>query len=117
MIYLPATAQEMLLRGVDALSAPGSQIGIEEGEPIPDEIFQLLKSTEAADESEDFAFFQLIYYERFELADVWFGANGWDAIRTPLVDLLLEQGRELPQAGSQSESMVRSNTLVKALKR
>ena len=43
MIYLPATAQGELFRGIDALAAPGSFVAIEEGEPMPDEVFQAVR--------------------------------------------------------------------------
>src|SRR6478752_1477435 len=64
MIYLPATAQGELFRGIDALAAPGSFVAIEEGEPMPDEVFQTVRAAEKA-EGGDAVFFQLIYNELF----------------------------------------------------
>ena len=101
LIYLPATAQGELFRGIDALAAPGSFVGIEEGEPMPDEIFQAVRAAEKA-EGGDMAFFQLIYNEQFARAEDWFGGHGWDAVGTPLAGYLEEVDRPLPDVGSEA---------------
>jgi methyltransferase (TIGR00027 family) len=115
LLYLPATAQGDLFRGIEALAAPGSHVGIEEGEVMPEAAFEAAKAAERA-AGEDGTFFTLVYNEKFARADEWFGARGWEAARTPLADLLTELGRVVPAAGSLAEPMVRSNTLVKARK-
>jgi methyltransferase (TIGR00027 family) len=115
MIYLPATAQGQLFDGVDRLACPGSHVAIEEGDPMPDQVFEALKAREQADGS-DGTFFTLIYNQRFERADTWFGQRGWTATRTPLGDYLAQVGRALPAADSEATQMVRSNTLVSAVK-
>ena len=116
LIYLPATAQGELFRGVDALAAPGSFVGIEEGVPMPDEVFQAGRAAEKADGA-DMTYFQLIYNEQFAPAEDWFGGRGWDAVGTPLAGYLDHVGRPLPGVESEAGSMVRSNTLVSAEKR
>lgn len=116
MIYLPATAQGELFRGIDALAAPGSFVAIEEGEPMPDEVFQRVRAAEKA-EGGDAMFFQLIYNELFARAEDWFGGQGWDATGTPLAEYLEQVGRALPDGGSEAGGMVRSNTMVSAIKR
>ena len=116
LIYLPATAQGELFRGVDALAAPGSFVGIEEGVPMPDEVFQAMRAAEKA-EGADMTFFQLIYNEQFAPAEDWFGGRGWDAVGTPLAGYLDQVGRPLPGVESEAGRMVRSNTLVSAEKR
>lgn len=116
LIYLPATAQGELFRGVDALAAPGSFVGIEEGVPMPDEVFQAMRAAEKA-EGADMTFFQLIYNEQFAPAEDWFGGRGWDAVGTPLAGYLDQVGRPLPGVESEAGRMVRSNTLVSAIKR
>ena len=115
MIYLPATAQGQLFAGIDALTAPGSHVGIEEGEPMPTPAFEAAKAAERA-AGGDAVFFALVYNEKFADADQWFGAHGWDAARTPLAELLTALGRTLPPAGSQAAAMINANTLVKAIK-
>jgi len=116
LIYLPATAQGELFRGVDALAAPGSFVGIEEGVPMPDEVFQAMRAAEKA-EGADMTFFQLIYNEQFAPAEDWFGGRGWDAVGTPLAEYLDHVSRPLPGVESEAGRMVRSNTLVSAEKR
>jgi hypothetical protein len=75
----------------------------------------VLKAREEA-EGSDGTFFSLIYNELFERADTWFGGRGWTSTRTPLGEYLAQVGRELPGADSEASQMVRSNTLVSAVK-
>ncbi|MCX2710964.1 class I SAM-dependent methyltransferase [Mycolicibacterium sp. J2] len=117
LIYLPATAQGELFRGIDALSAPGSHAGIEEGDPMPTAAYEAAKHAEAAAPDGDGAFFQLIYNEQVAKAADWFTGHGWHAEATPLAEQIRGLGRPLPAAGSQSALMVQSNTLVTAIKR
>ena len=118
LTYLPAVVQERLFTGIDALACPGSQCAVEEGEPMPERIFQAAKAAEqaAGDGIAGGSFFTLIYNERHARADEWFGARGWTAARTPLAEYLQRMGRDLPGADSQAAQMIRSNTLVTAVK-
>ncbi|CAN5138407.1 class I SAM-dependent methyltransferase [soil metagenome] len=115
LIYLPAAVQGQLFAGIDSLACPGSYVGIEEGEPMPDEVFQFLKAREQA-EGSDGTFFGLIYNQQYARAEDWFGERGWRAASTPLGDYLTQMGRSLPAADSEASQMVRSNTLVSAMK-
>lgn len=116
MVYLPASAQERLYRGVDALSVPGSRVAIEEGKPMPAAAFEAAKAAERA-AGEDGTFFTLTYNERCAPADQWLGQRGWTAVRTPLGDYLRKFGRALPAPGTQAEQMIASNALISAVKR
>ena len=117
LIYLPATAQGDLFRGIDALAAPGSHVGIEEGDPMPAEAHEAAKASADGDIDGDSAFFDLIYNEQFAKAADWFGERGWNSEATPLADQISSLGRALPEAGSQSHMMIAANTLVSAVKR
>lgn len=114
LIYLPATAQGALFAGIEALAAAGSQIGIEEGRPMPAAAFEALRDRERAEQGLDGSFFTLVYNEQFAPAADYFGERGWRAHRTSLADYLQQVGRPLPAEGSQSDAMVRANTLVSA---
>lgn len=116
LVYLPATAQLEVFAGIDALAAAGSRVGVEDNEPMPDEVFQEIRAAER-EAGGDMIYFQLIYNERVARADDWFGQRGWAAVATPLGELLRRLGRPLPDAGSESESMIDSNTLISAEKR
>jgi methyltransferase (TIGR00027 family) len=115
-IYLPAAAQGDIFRSIDALAAPGSYVGIEEGEPLPAPAFEAAKAAEVAQNGLDGTFFQLVYNEQYAKADEWFGRRGWTAVATPLGQQISKLGRALPDAGSQSASMIKANTLVTAVK-
>lgn len=115
MIYLPAETQGQLFAGIDALAAPGSFTAIEEGEPMPDQAFEAAKRAERA-AGTDGTFFTLIYNEMVAPAAEWFGAHGWSAQPTPLFELLAELQRPLPEPGTEAFPMVRTNTLVSAVK-
>jgi methyltransferase (TIGR00027 family) len=116
LIYLPATAQEQLFTGIDALAGPGSFVAVEEGRPMPDEAFQA-KRAEAVSSGEENAFFTLVYNQQHAPAEQWFGEHGWDAVATPLHDLLARAGRPVPAPGSDAGVMTGTITLVAATKR
>ncbi|OBK00009.1 SAM-dependent methyltransferase [Mycolicibacterium fortuitum] len=116
LIYLPATAQEQLFAGIDALAAPGSFVGIEEAVPMPDEAFEA-KRAEALASGEENAFFTLVYNQQHAPAETWFGEHGWDAVATPLHQLLAAVGRPVPGPDSEAGLMTGTITLVSATKR
>ncbi|CQD11093.1 methyltransferase [Mycolicibacterium conceptionense] len=116
LIYLPATAQEQLFAGIDALAAPGSFVGIEEAVPMPDEAFEA-KRAEALAFDEENAFFTLVYNQQHAPAERWFGEHGWDAVATPLHQLLAGLGRPVPDPDSEAGLMTGTITLVSATKR
>lgn len=115
LIYLPADAQEQLFSGIDALSAPGSRVAVEEGRPMPQAAFEAKKQEERA-VGADGTFFTLVYNEQHAPADDWFDAHGWKATANPLSDYLRELGRPIPDDDPQAGPMASSITLVSAVK-
>ena len=116
LIYLPAAAQDQLFSGIDALSSPGSWVAVEEGRPMPQQVFDLKRQQER-DAGEEGTFFTLIYNEQIAPADEWFGARGWDATPTRLSEYLDGVGRPVPADDPEAGPMVESNSLVTAVKR
>ncbi|RAU92965.1 class I SAM-dependent methyltransferase [Mycolicibacter senuensis] len=117
LIYLPADAQEQLFTGIDGLAASGSHLAVEDGAPLPDEVFQAALQAEVVAGDDSRVFHQLIYNERCAPADQWFGERGWTAVATPLADYLRELGRPVPGPDSEAGPMVARNSLVRAVKR
>ncbi|MDD4867329.1 MAG: class I SAM-dependent methyltransferase [Mycobacterium sp.] len=119
LIYLPATAQEQLYRGIDGLAGHGSHVAIEDGAPLEPEEFAAKREEEraatAAGEDQRL-FYQLIYNEQCAPATEWFGARGWRAVGTPLGDYLREAGRPVPGPETEAGAMIARNTLVSAVK-
>lgn len=115
LIYLPASAQEQLFSGIDALSAPGSRAAIEEGRPMPDQVF-VAKRQEERDAGQEGMFFTLIYNEQHAPSAEWFGARGWSATPTRLSDYLTDVGRPIPADDPEAGPMADANSLVTVVK-
>jgi len=115
LIYLPATAQEQLFAGIDAMAAPGSYVAVEDGAPLDQDEFEAKVEEERADPDQR-VFFQLVYNERHAPASEWFSQRGWTAVGTPLADYLREVGRPVPGPDLKAGPMVARNTLVSAVK-
>ena len=116
LIYLPATAQDQLFTGIDALSAPGSRVAVEEGRPMPADLFAA-KQREEREAGDEGQFFTLTYNEQIAPAGEWFGARGWTAETTALPDYLAEVGRSVPGDDPEAGPMIGSISLVSATKR
>lgn len=115
LIYLPASAQEQLFAGIDALSSAGSWVAVEEGRPMPKAAFEAKQAEERTADAEG-TFFTLVYNEQHAPADEWFGAHGWTAEATPLATYLRELGRPAPEDDPDVTPMVDSISLVTATK-
>lgn len=116
LMYLPATAQEALFAGIDALSADGSWAAVEESVPMPAEIYAAKQAEERA-EGRTGTYFTLTYNERHAPAEEWFAARGWDAEPTALADYLIGAGRPAPVDDPEVGGMITSMRLVTATKR
>jgi len=116
LIYLPAQAQRQLFEGIDALASAGSRVAVEEGRPMPDEIFEAKQQEERA-AGEEGTFFTLTYNEQHAPADEWFGARAWTAAATPLPALLRRLNRPIPEDDPEAGPMAGSISLVSAVKR
>jgi methyltransferase (TIGR00027 family) len=115
LVYLPATAQDELFAGVAALSAPGSEVAVEDSTPMDGEAFRAARDQERA-RGEDGTFFTLVYNEQHRPAAQWFGDRGWHATATPLTALLAELGRPVPAPDSEAGSMTSTINLVRAVR-
>lgn len=95
LIYLPADGQQKLFAGIDALSAPASQVAVEESVPMNAAAFEAAKQQERA-AGEDGTFFTLVYNEQHKPAAQWFQEQDWQVFATPLPGLLAALGRPVP---------------------
>jgi methyltransferase (TIGR00027 family) len=116
LVYLPATAQEQLFAGIDALSAPGSRVAVEEGRPMPEHVFAAKKQEERDSGQTAGAFFSLIYNEQHARADEWLAGRGWSAEVTPLPTYLQRVGRPIPADDPDAGLMADSISLISAVK-
>lgn len=115
LIYLPAVAQRELFTGIASLAAPGSHAAVEEAAPMDAAAFEAKRQEERSVGDED-KFFSLVYNEQHQPAARWFGARGWRAETTPLVDYLRENGRPVPEEASEAATMTGTISLVSAVK-
>ncbi|KAA8880609.1 SAM-dependent methyltransferase [Nocardia colli] len=95
LLYLSATEQDALFEAIDALSAPGSQIGVEHVTSMPDELYSAL-AAERAGSLGVARWGRFIRNERRAEPARWFGEHGWVGGRTTLDRYLIAAGRELP---------------------
>lgn len=118
LIYLPASAQEQLFKGIDSLAGPGSHLAVEDGAPMQPEEFEAAVAEEraAAAEGDQRLFFRLVYNEQVAPAAEWFGKHGWQAVGTPLADYLHKVGRPVPGPDTEAGPMIARNTLVSAVR-
>ncbi|EUA42980.1 putative S-adenosyl-L-methionine-dependent methyltransferase [Mycobacterium xenopi 3993] len=117
LIYLPASAQEELFKGIDVMAAPGSHLAVEDGAPLPQDEFaaKLEEERAAVARGEQRLFFQLVYNEQFARP-----SSGWASTAGPRS---LPAGR-LPARGrpagarpdTEAGPMIARNTLVSAIK-
>lgn len=116
LIYLPAAAQEKLFTGIDALACPGSRLAVEEGRPMDETAFEAKR--EEAKQADDMRgqWWQLVYNEQCAPAAQWFSERGWAAEATSLTEYLDAVGRAAPTADAEVTNMIRSITLVSAVK-
>lgn len=117
LIYLPASAQQQLFTGVDALAVPGSHAAVEDAVPLDADTFEAAKRKEVRVAGKGDTFFSLVYNEQHEPAQQWFANHGWDAEATPLPDYLRSNGRPVPAPESEGGVMVGTMSLVSAIKR
>jgi methyltransferase (TIGR00027 family) len=115
LVYLPATAERELFTGIDDLAAPGSHVGVDDGKPFNDELYQAAREEErtAGDGSQ---FFSLIYNEQHAPAIDWFSAHGWRGTAIELPDYCRQIGRAVPDPESEAAPMFASISLVSAVK-
>lgn len=117
LIYLPASAQEQLFSGIDALASPGSHLAVEEGRPMDTDMFKAKVKEAKTTSDERGQWWQLVYNEQHAPAAVWFSERGWTATATTLMDYLESVGRSMPSADDETVNMLQSITLVSAEKR
>ncbi len=115
LVYLPANAQRDLFTGIDDMAAPGSHVGVDDGKPFSDELYQAARDDERAS-SDGNQFFSLIYNERHAPAIDWFGEHGWQGTAVELPDYSRQIARPVPGPDSEAEPMFASISLVSAIK-
>jgi methyltransferase (TIGR00027 family) len=116
LIYLPASAQERVFSGIDALASTGSHLAVEEGRPMDRDAFQAKVQQAKSVGNERGQWWQLVYNEQVAPAAQWFGERGWTAEETTLLDYLKGVGRSADSADAEVANMLASITLVSAIK-
>ncbi|MBB5917299.1 methyltransferase (TIGR00027 family) [Nocardia transvalensis] len=105
LIYLPADAVEQLFETIDALSAPGSRVAIEQMDQMPESAAAAFAEQGEETENARNEWVGLIYNEPRSEAAEWFTARGWSAERVDVPDYLREHGRPAP-AGEPGAGLV-----------
>ena len=116
-MYLPGSAQEQLYAGIDSLATPGSQVALEEMQPLPADALEAKRAEERAEGQGAGTFFALIYNEKHRDAVDWFGEHGWDAEAILAADYVRQAGRPVPPPDTDGGQTLRWANLVAAKKR
>lgn len=116
LIYLPASAQEQLFAGIDALASSGSHLAVEEGRPMDRDAFRAKVDEARSVDNERGQWWQLVYNEQHAPTAQWFGERGWTAEDTTLLDYLKFVGRSVESADAEAANMLAGVTLVSAIK-
>ena len=82
---------------------------------MPAQVWEAKKEEERT-AGEDASFFTLVYNEQHAPAAEWFGARGWRADATPLLDYLDRVGRPIPADDPDAGPMAGAITLISAVK-
>ena len=114
LVYLPATAERELFTGINELSAEGSHVAVDDGQPMSDELYREARERERA--QGEHQFFSLIYNERHAHAIEWFTAHGWHGSAIGLPEYTRRIARPLPDPDSEAAPMFASISLVSAVK-
>ena len=119
LIYLPAAAQHHLFAGIDALSAPGSHVAVEEAVPMDASDLETARAEERAAGNED-QFFSLIYNEQHAPAVVHTRSTCRPrrarAAAVRLTDYFRKIGLPVPEPDSEAAFMFADISLVSAIK-
>ncbi|WP_297626771.1 SAM-dependent methyltransferase [Nocardia sp.] len=107
LIYLPPAAQDQLFDSIDALSASGSQVAIEQMDPLPSEAAAAMADSDGGGD-----WVRLIYNEPRSEATAWFGGRGWTGERVYLTDYIQELGQAAAD-GVQQQSLVNLVTVTR----
>ena len=116
LIYLPASAQDRLFSGIDALTGRGSWLALEEGRPMDREAFRARVAESKLSTDMRGQWWSLVYNEQCAPAARWFSERGWIAQETALGEYLVDVGRQPPTGDAEVANMVGSITLVTAIK-
>jgi methyltransferase (TIGR00027 family) len=108
LMYLPATAQELMFERIQELTAPGSRLAVEGLGPdfaVPelqaqrrermDRVRQLM--ADAGSPIEVPTTDELWYFEEREDVGDWLRRHGWDVTATPSDELMTRYGRPTPE--------------------
>lgn len=117
LMYLPVTARDRLCTGVDALSAAGSHIALEDMQTLDRAAVEAKRAEEQASPHHASRFFSLIYNDEYPGAARWFGEHGWDVRSVSVTDYFEQLGQPIPPPDTDAGQMLRSGNLVTAAKR
>lgn len=117
LMYLPAAARDQLCTGIDAMSAAGSRVALEDMQTLDRAAVEAKRAEEQASPHHASQFFSLIYNDEYPGAAQWFGEHGWDVRGVSVIDYFGQLGQPIPPPDTDGGQMLRSGGLVTAAKR
>ncbi|WP_040859164.1 class I SAM-dependent methyltransferase [Nocardia niigatensis] len=109
LIYLTPDAQDQLFTTVAELSAPGSRVGIEQMDPLPQE--SVAEITADDDAGSDWV--GMIYNEPRSDVSEWFADRGWAGSQVNLADYIDDLGMTPAGEGPRQQSLINLVTVTR----
>lgn len=116
--YLPGTAQDALFERIDALSVPGSRLGVENA-PTGAATFNFANLESKYFDKNPFGDIHpadLFYHDERTDPEQWLLDNGWSVRATGMVELAAEYGRAIPELPDEIERELRRPRYLSAVR-
>ncbi|MCX4092615.1 SAM-dependent methyltransferase [Nocardia sp. alder85J] len=114
--YLPAAAQDRLFESIDALSAPGSRVAVEQTAMLTPAAIEEMRSYADQTDHGRAEWVQLIYNEPRSEAAAWFADHAWVAERTEVDAYIRALGRTPPSPDPSAALVTSLISLVTAIR-
>jgi methyltransferase (TIGR00027 family) len=114
VVYLPPAALDNLFATVHQCSAPGSQVAVEQMDPLPAVEVDAMAAIPETDSHGRSEWLSLIYNNQRSEAAGWFSDHGWTADRVSMIDYLRAHSRPEPTVGPSAGVMSPLVSLVHA---
>ncbi|MBU3061816.1 class I SAM-dependent methyltransferase [Nocardia sp. NEAU-G5] len=116
LIYLQPAAQDELFTALDALSAAGSRVAVEQMDPLTPQDLAAIEDSPESNDTGGEEWTKLIYNDPRQEVAAWLAERGWRAERTYVGDYLRAHGRSTAGLGPQARLLPARVSLVTGIR-